>query len=102
LNAKPAEGVPTFPFVACASQGGPYDDEAFAAGAVFGAIGAAAVAIPAGGWQVWVIPAPLLAQVDLLAMQQGLTLTLEGCSDVCNLHLEDVGRVVIRLARPLA
>lgn len=76
------------PFVVCASQGGPYDDEAFVAGIRL--------------QQLWhrlevgdpdvlseYVPPELVPQLDLLAMHLGYTLTAEP-------HNEDWALVAFR------
>lgn len=65
------------PFVACRSQGGPYDDEGFAAGFQAGEIHRALLmAAPAHAAQVRfpMVRSNLLPQLDLLAMHAGFTI----------------------------
>lgn len=63
-------------FVVVQSEGGPYEDEAFAAGAQYGAISAVLDMvlrfpnIPAA-W--FVVPTALMPQIDLLAMRKRFT-----------------------------
>lgn len=64
------------PFVLCASQGGPYDDAAFVAGATCGAlmeelrVCQAIAAIPKERY----VDEALMPQVDLIAMRHGFSL----------------------------
>lgn len=70
----PSYGL-VFPFVVCASNGGPYDDHAFVAGARFGALSAKA---EAGGQRIESYEPPeLVEQIDLLAMHYGYSLASE-------------------------
>lgn len=69
------------PFVVCRSQGGPYDDDSFVAGVVFGQHNAQ---LERGGVidngvikPGFPVPTPLVAQLDLLAMSHSYTLTAE-------------------------
>lgn len=61
------------PFVACASQGGPYDDDAFAAGYQAGRIDHALAALVAvGGTELAAtVRTDLVRQLDLIAMHHG-------------------------------
>lgn len=66
----------TIPLVACQSQGGPYDDEAFQAGLLTGTINQALATAGHTGTPVsvcFVVPAALVPQLELLAMNHGLT-----------------------------
>jgi hypothetical protein len=58
-----------YPFVCCASNGGPYDDAAFVAGVRFGHIDAVLQAGPA--IHETTVEEALLPQLDLLAMHRG-------------------------------
>lgn len=63
------------PFVVCQTQGGPYEDGAFVAGAWFGRLDSL---LEEGSREVIVdiaVPSPLVPQLDLLAMKHGYTLT---------------------------
>lgn len=65
------------PFVACLSQGGPYEDKAFAAGFQAGEIHRAlCIAAPARAVQVRfpMVRSDLLPQLDLLAMHAGFVI----------------------------
>jgi hypothetical protein len=64
-----------YPFVCCISNGGPYDDAAFVAGARFGQICAELKAKPAI-YDTTVEPA-LIPQLDLLAMHSDYTMVHE-------------------------
>lgn len=68
------------PFVACASNGGPYDDDAFTAGYVAGGLDKTLGAIAAleGHGMVGVsVRTNLLPQLDLIAMRHGFTVETE-------------------------
>jgi hypothetical protein len=62
-----------FPFVVCQSQGGPYDDEAFVAGAQFGRIDQALqVAAVSGATRLRVtVRTDLVKQLELCGMARG-------------------------------
>lgn len=62
------------PFVVCKSNGGPFDDHAFVAGARYGQIEEEAKTIDAGGEKSWYAEPGLVPQLDLLAMHHGLTM----------------------------
>lgn len=64
------------PFIVCASQGGPYDDEAFAAGFQLGRIysDADAGAVMGVAPGPYTVPSACVAQVDLIAMKHGFTI----------------------------
>lgn len=62
------------PFVACTSQGGPYDDDSFVAGFTCAFI-EAMMAEPHGYTIERAVPPALLPQLDLIAMRHGWTLT---------------------------
>lgn len=70
------------PFVACASQGGPYDDEAFVAGYTLGAIDMALnIIAPIGAqYRAWVKPSHI-PQLDLIAMKHNRQLFLGDFDD---------------------
>ena len=70
------------PFVVCASQGGPYDDEAFVSGWTLGAINMALnIIAPTGAqYRAWVKPAHV-PQLDLIAMKHGRQLFLGDLDD---------------------
>lgn len=64
------------PFVVCSQHGGPYDDESFGSGVLYGFINAdmqrdAAVVVS------HVVPTALVPQLDLLAMAYGLEMFTE-------------------------
>ncbi len=61
------------PFIACNSQGGPYDDNAFVAGFQCGEIDRALKAIEAAGGNSaeFTVYTPLVKQVELLGMNRG-------------------------------
>ena len=65
------------PFVVCQSQGGPYDDTAFVAGARFGQIEHEAKTILPGRQKQWWSEPGLVPQLDLVAMENGLNMTTE-------------------------
>jgi hypothetical protein len=71
------------PFVACASNGGPYDDDAFVAGYHAGQIDRSLAAVAAvGGTELRVTTyAQLLPQLDLIAMQHGFQVASEAAED---------------------
>jgi hypothetical protein len=64
------------PYVVCQSQGGPYEDQSFVAGARFGGDMAELRAEKPATWQSYVYPG-MVPQYDLLAMEQGYTMTSE-------------------------
>lgn len=66
-----------YPLVVCESNGGPYDDAAFVAGCWFGRIMAECRADRFSGSESWFVPSPLVPQIDLLAMNEGLVMTVE-------------------------
>lgn len=67
------------PFVVCASEGGPYDDAAFVAGARMASTMHALEAGPAE--HASYEHPPLLPQLDLVAMHAGYSMTTERYSD---------------------
>jgi hypothetical protein len=74
-ESEPGSYGLVFPFIVCASQGGPYDDQAFVAGARFGALTARA---EAGEPRIESYEAPaMVPQIDLLAMHYGYVLAVE-------------------------
>lgn len=68
-----------YPFVVCASEGGPYDDESFVAGVQFGQLMERLNHV--SGWEqatvLTTIRDTLEAQVDLLAMDAGFVVRVE-------------------------
>lgn len=67
------------PFVACASNGGPYDDTAFVAGCQYEAIRQDLRRRPRSH-EVYVYP-ELRTQLDLLSMEMGYDLTTEAWNE---------------------
>lgn len=63
-----------YPFVVCTSNGGPYDDNAFVAGCYFGMIQQESKIIALGKQKRWCVPTPLVPQLELLAMHEGLAI----------------------------
>jgi Arc/MetJ family transcription regulator len=65
------------PFVVCESQGGPYDDDAFAAGFDAGRISQALKSARAAGATAlrYTVRTALVTQLDLIAMDAGFTLS---------------------------
>lgn len=63
------------PFVVCASEGGPYEDDAFAAGYECGLLDAVLAQRPVEVEQP--VRSASLPLVDLIAMRHGFTLTAE-------------------------
>lgn len=59
------------PFVICATQGGPFDDDAFAAGCQCGVIDTEASTIGTGRKKTWTVPTTIVPQLDLIAMRYG-------------------------------
>ncbi len=74
--ADDAEYGLLMPFVACLTQGGTYEDRAFVAGYNCGALDARMQHEPEDVWAHYVAP-DLIAQLDLIAMRHGWTLTHE-------------------------
>lgn len=70
-----------YPFVVCASNDGPYDDGAFVAGCWFGQVSTECKTIIEGRYKRWYVPSPLVPQIDLLAMHEGLTMAAEPWED---------------------
>lgn len=70
-----------YPFVVCASKGGPYDDGAFVAGCWFGQVSTECKGIALGHEKSWYVPSALVPQIDLLAMHEGLTIAAEPWGD---------------------
>lgn len=66
-----------FPFVVCASEGGPYDDRAFVAGVRFGQILEQARTLAPGRSMTWTVEPVLVPQLDLLAMHHDWRITTE-------------------------
>ena len=64
------------PFVVCQSNGGPYDDVAFVAGARWGQDHHTVKTENPDEWSAYVYP-EMVPQYDLLAMDQGYTMTTE-------------------------
>lgn len=58
------------PLIVCQDNGGPYDGEAFVAGAYFGEATAAVRLMPIGMTWRRFVPARLVPQLDLLAMAE--------------------------------
>lgn len=77
----PAEYGLVIPFVACASKGGPYDDDAFVAGYQAGRIdNALSVARTVGTTGLKATAATsLVRQLDLIAMHHGFQAKAEAC-----------------------
>lgn len=73
-----AEFTPIMPFVLCKTNGGPYDDSAFVAGATCGALDEEfrVLALSRATPRERYINAAYLPQVDLIAMQHGYTTSL--------------------------
>lgn len=67
-----------FPFVACQSNGGPYDDDAFTAGYQCGRADRTLAAAAAVGADraTFTVNTDLVAQVELIAMHHGFTYIL--------------------------
>lgn len=70
------------PFVACVSNGGPYDDESFTAGWELGAIDMALnVMAPLGAtFARWIKPG-MVEQLDLIAMKHGRRVAMGDLDD---------------------
>lgn len=68
------------PFIACVSQGGSFDDEAFVAGYRCG-VTDGILAGPQAEMLEVVAHQPELAQLDLIAMRNGFTMTSERADD---------------------
>lgn len=105
MTADEGEYALVMPFVACESQGGPYDDTAFVA-----AYNCATVAetlrtlahlhtngLTAATVERYVRP-DLIPQLDLIAMKHGFTLTHEPWDE----HPDDYTRAVFTLAEVAA
>lgn len=71
---EPTYGL-VMPFVVCASKGGPYDDEAFVAGAEYGQLHSL-LALSPPSHEAYV-RSKSVPQLDLLAMHFGYTFTAE-------------------------
>lgn len=71
-DPQDAEYGLVMPFVVCASNGGPYDDDSFVAGYQAGQLDSE---LGAAGWarveRGFPIPSALVPQVDLIAMKHG-------------------------------
>lgn len=80
---QPASYDLVIPFVACKSQGGPYDDQSFVAGYQAGRIDAALTSLkPVGGTELRAtIRTDLTRQIDLIAMHHGFSMTLLPCEE---------------------
>lgn len=70
---EPAEFGLLFPFIVCASQGGPYDDDAFVAGVQMGRIDQALqVAAQTGADRLrFTVATRLVRQLELVGMARG-------------------------------
>jgi hypothetical protein len=76
MEDQPQDTELVMPFVVCASQGGPYDDDAFVAGFQAGSLYktlAAIAAVEATGVIEVPVRTALLPQLDLIAMKFGFT-----------------------------
>ncbi|MFB6392704.1 hypothetical protein [Polymorphospora lycopeni] len=64
-----------YPFTVCASNGGPYDDEAFTAGMQAGRVDHALAAAAAVGITeaTFTVSTPLVPQLDLIGMHRGFS-----------------------------
>lgn len=71
------------PFVACASNGGPYDDAAFTAGYQAGGLDKALEILAAAGASELraTVYTPLVPQLDLVAMRHGFQLDSGACAE---------------------
>ena len=71
------------PFVACVSNGGPFDDDAFTAGYQAGGLDKALeILAAAGGCELRAtVNAALMPQLDLIAMRHGFRLDSEACAE---------------------
>lgn len=71
------------PFVVCASQGGPYEDQAFVAGYQAGLLDKALSVMAAigGGELTSTVVTALVPQLDLVAMKHGFAMEAEPCAD---------------------
>lgn len=69
---EPEDYSLTMPFLVCVSEGGPYDDESFAAGWSCAVINEA-LQHPGVAWS-GTVPKALLPQLDLIAMHRGYRL----------------------------
>jgi hypothetical protein len=78
MTDEPAEYDLVMPFVACASQGGPYDDDSFVAGFHAGALDRSLGVIEAAGGTGMraTVNAALVPQLELVAMRYGYTLKI--------------------------
>lgn len=77
------------PFTVCASNGGPYDDASFVAGVWFGKLDAELRWCVETGTDPkldFPVPTPLVPQLDLLAMNHGLTMTSEPWDEAPDEH----------------
>jgi hypothetical protein len=81
------------PFVVVASEGGPYDDVAFVAGARYGQLAEKLTNEHPVEFSTYEYPA-LVPQLDLLAMRLGYVLTVEPWED----HPDEWVRATFRLA----
>lgn len=78
---EPTEYDLVVPFIACTSEGGPYDDEAFVvgfqAGQIYRSLG---VLGAAGGTELQAtVRSDLVKQLDLIAMHHGFQTETEAC-----------------------
>ena len=82
-DQPPAEYDLVIPFVACQSQGGPHEDDAFVAGYQAGRIDhALAVLVTVGGREMRAtVRSDLVRQLDLIAMHHGFTVESEACAE---------------------
>jgi hypothetical protein len=76
MSDEPTEYSLLMPFVACASEGGPYDDDSFVAGFHAGALDRSLAVIEATGGTGMraTVNAALRPQLDLIAMRYGFYL----------------------------
>jgi hypothetical protein len=65
------------PFVVCASQGGPFDDDSFVAGFTAGTIDSTLRALNIAAQVRWYVPSPLVPQMELIAMHRGWQMVSE-------------------------
>ena len=80
MDQPEVEGMElVFPFVACASNGGPYDDSAFTAGYQCGLIdrALATMATVGAATATYTVYSTLVKQLDLIGMARGYSLVLE-------------------------
>jgi hypothetical protein len=72
-----------FPFIACLSEGGRYDDDAFVAGYQCGRIDNALAAMAAVGADraTYTVRTDLVKQLELIGMHHRFNVTAEACDD---------------------